>query len=258
MRIKLIFASLSVFLLMSCGAKKLVSSTGSTTNLATSKVIAKHYENAVKFKTLAGRLKVRYQDEKQTQNVSVSLRMEKDKTIWMSGNLLGIPLAKVLITQDRVQYYEKITGTYFDGDYSLLSDIVGTPLDFEKVQNILLGQAVYDLRTEAYTLETSGRGYVLEPKSQFELFSRLFLLNPATYKAEAQQLVKSTDNQSAIINYPTYQTIGGQVFPNQISVVANADNKSTLIDLEYRNVEFDVRVSFPFSIPDGYDEIQLK
>ena len=257
MHIKSLLASALVLTLMSCGTKKLVSGAGGSTNLATAKVIEKHYENEVKYNTLAGRLKVRYEDEKQTQNVSVSLRMEKDKTIWMSANLLGIPLAKVLITQDRVQFYEKITGQYFDGDYSLLSDVVGTPLDFEKVQNLLLGQAIYDLRTEAYSLETSDRGYVLEPKRQFELFTRLFLLNPTTYKAEAQQLVKSSDNQSAIISYLSYQDVGGQVFPNEINVVANENNKSTRINLEYRNVEFDVRVSFPFSIPDGYDEIKL-
>ena len=63
-----------VLILMSCGSKKLVSETSGTTDLATANVINKHYENAVSFETLAGRLKVRYQDEKQTQNVSVSMR----------------------------------------------------------------------------------------------------------------------------------------------------------------------------------------
>ena len=83
-----------ILILMSCGSKKLVSETSGTTDLATANVIKKHYENAVSFETLAGRLKVRYQDEKQTQNVSVSIRMEKDKAIWMSANILGIPLLR--------------------------------------------------------------------------------------------------------------------------------------------------------------------
>ena len=247
-----------ILILMSCGSKRLVSETSGTTDLATANVIKKHYENAVSFETLAGRLKVRYQDEKQTQNVSVSIRMQKDKAIWMSANILGIPLAKVLITPNSVKYYEKISGSYFDGDFRLLSDVLGTELDFNKVQNILLGQTIYDLRQEPYILETSDRGYVLQPKKQFDLFTRLFLLNASTYKTEAQQLVNNNENQSAIVTYPTYQTISGQVFPNEINIVANQNNKNTLIDIEYRSVELNVDVSFPFSIPSGYDEVELK
>ena len=60
------------------------------------------------------------------------------------------------------------------------------------------------------------------------------------------------------MTYPTYQTISGQVFVNEINIVANQNNKNTLIDIEYRSVEFNVDVSFPFSIPSGYDEIELK
>jgi len=258
MKFKLIIVFLTLITLTACGTKKLVSTTGGTSNLATSKVIVKHYENAVNFQTLAGRLKVRFEDEKTTQNVIVSLRMEKDKAIWLSASILGIPLAKVLITPNSVKYYEKISGSYFDGDFSLLSKEVGTELDFEKVQNILLGQAIYDLRQESYTMKTSDRGYVLEPKKQFALFTRLFLLNPTTYKADAQQLVNSSKNQSAIVTYSSYQTIEGQVFPNDINIVANDEGKTTIIDINYRSVEFNVDVSFPFEIPDGYDEILVK
>ena len=158
----------------------------------------------------------------------------------------------------KVSVQSKFEGSYFDGDFRLLSDVLGTELDFNKVQNILLGQTIYDLRQEPYILETSDRGYVLQPKKQFDLFTRLFLLNASTYKTEAQQLVNNNENQSAIVTYPTYQTISDQVFPNEINIVANQNNKNTLIDIEYRSVEFNVDVSFPFSIPSGYDEIKLK
>ncbi len=101
--------------------------------------------------------------------MTVNFRMKKDDTIWMSGQLLGIPLAKVMITPNSVQFYEKITRTYFDGDFRLLSDLLGTPLDFQKVQNLLLGQTIYDLREERYQLTESARGYQLKPVEQ-EIF----------------------------------------------------------------------------------------
>src|SRR5690606_19315488 len=108
--------------------------------------------------------------------------------IWLSAQLLGIPLAKALITRDRVSYFEKIGGTYFDGDYSLISQWLGTPLDFDKLQNLLLGQTIYDLREDRYMLTESTRGYQLVPSNEAEAIKKMFLLDPQNFKATAQQL----------------------------------------------------------------------
>lgn len=122
-------------------------------------VIQKHYQNEADFKTVMGKLRAVYQDDERTQSVNLSFRMEKDKAIWMSASILGFPVAKAYITPERVSYYEKVTQTYFDGDFSLVSDFVGTPLDFEKLQNLLIGQAIYDLRNEKYDFSATGRGF---------------------------------------------------------------------------------------------------
>ena len=87
------------------------------------------------------------------------------------------------------------------------------------------------------------------------MFTRLFLLDPNNYKAQAQQLVNEKANQSAIVTYKSYQEVSGQLFPNNISIVANDNNKTTLIDITYRQIDLNVDVRFPFRIPDGYDEI---
>ncbi|HER40276.1 MAG TPA: DUF4292 domain-containing protein, partial [Salinimicrobium catena] len=49
-----------------------------------------------------GKLAVRYTTEERDQSVTVNFRMKKNDTIWMSGQLLGIPLAKVMITPNSV------------------------------------------------------------------------------------------------------------------------------------------------------------
>jgi hypothetical protein len=48
-------------------------------------------------------------------------------------------MAKASITPTSVSYYEKIKGTYFEGDFSALSQWLGTDLDYNKIQNMLLG-----------------------------------------------------------------------------------------------------------------------
>lgn len=242
--------------LVSCGAgrtgKKMV-----TRDAGTAKVIRQHYKNEADFKTLTGKIRAVYQDEEKSQSVNLSFRMEKDKAIWMSASVLGFPMAKAYITPQKVSYYEKVGQTYFDGDFSLISDWLGTPLDFQKLQNLLIGQAIYDLREDKYELMESQRGYQLSPTSQASV-KRKFLINPESFKAMAQQLAQEKENRSVTVTYSDYQDVAGRLFPKEITIIANENGKSTNIALTYRSVEFDGEVSFPFDIPSGYEEISVR
>ncbi|MCF4100682.1 DUF4292 domain-containing protein [Gillisia sp. M10.2A] len=255
MQKKLIVIISAVMLLAACSGKKKVLE---IEDAATSKVVSEHYRNELYFKTLNSRLRLKYQDEERTQSVTVSFRMKKDSAIWMSAQLLGIPLAKALITKDRVSYYEKIGKTYFDGDFSLVSKWLGTPLDYDKLQNLLIGQSIYDLRTDKYKLTESTQGYQLEPVNTMEAIKKLFLLDAGSYKALAQQLSQEKENRSVTVTYPKYQTVGNQRMPEEIKINANDGPKNTQIEINYRTVSFDEQVSFPFEIPSGYDEIEIE
>lgn len=256
-KIKFPLLFLLILILSSCGPKKAKMGAVAPEDAAVAAVVEQHYANEVDFETLQGKLAIQYQDKERSQSVNVSFRMKKDDTIWMSGQLLGIPLAKVLITPNSVQFYEKITRTYFDGDFRLLSDVLGTPLDFQKVQNLLLGQTIYDLRSERYKLTESSRGYQLEPMQE-NFLKKMFLLDAGNFKAVAQQLGQPNENRSVTVTYPEYQTLDGQIFPGQIKILANDGAENTRVDLSFRSIDFNVPVSFPFSIPSGYEEIAVE
>ena len=139
------FILLIAIIVSSCKSKKMVTD-NSVAALSTKKVINNHYNNTFDKKTVYARLNAKYKDKKTSAGITIKLRMEKDKTIWMSATKLGIPLAKLKITPSKVSYYEKLQKVYFEGDFSLLSKWLKTELDFDKVQNILLGQAVLNLK----------------------------------------------------------------------------------------------------------------
>ena len=220
-------------------------------------VIEKHYETEADFETLQARMRVQFQNESTNQAVTVSYRMKKDETIWLSGQVLGFPLAKVLITPESVQFYEKISGTYFDGDFRLLSDLLGTPLDFDKVQNLLIGQTIYDMQEQPYELSESARGYQLSPAAEGFL-KKMFLLDAGNYRVLAQQISQEGQGRGVTITYPSYQEVEGRTFPGEIKIIASEGPSNTQIDMDFRSVEFNVPVSFPFSIPSGYEEISLE
>lgn len=247
-----------LLIVTSCKSNKDLVNSSKINNISTKKIISNHYNNNFHQQTIYAKLNAKYRDKKTSASVSIKLRLEKDKTIWMSATKLGIPLAKVKITPNRVVYYEKLQRTYFDGDFSLLSKWLGTELDYEKVQNILLGQAVLNLKKGKYNSVIDKNSYQLSPKKDNELFGILFFMNPNNFKLDKQEIRHPEKQQLLSVSYPNYNKIKGEQFPKNIYIRASDNKNLTTIDIEYRSVEFNKELTFPFSIPKGYKEISLK
>ncbi|SDX64047.1 protein of unknown function [Lutibacter oricola] len=256
---KIFYKTVLLFLLVFTSCKTHKSVTNSTVNsISTKKIISNHYNTAFKQETIYAKMNARFKDKKRSVSVSVRLRLEKDKTIWLSASKIGIPLAKVKITPTNVSYYEKLNRTYFDGDFSLLSKWLGTELDYEKVQNILLGQAVLNLKKGKYNSKIVENDYEIKPKRENELFNILFFLNPDNFKINKQAISNDEKKQVLTVSYPKYKNIGGEQFPENINIEAVDDADLTTINIEYKSVEFNKELTFPFTIPSGYKEISLK
>ena len=135
--------------LAGCGSAKVLSDGNIDKRLTVKTVIRNHISGATNFRTLNGRLGIDYSDGENSQSVTVNLRMKRNEVIWLSAPLGVI---KVYITPTRVSFYNKLQNEYFDGDFSYVSHLLGSDIDFEKLQNLLLGQAVIDLRDQKYEL----------------------------------------------------------------------------------------------------------
>lgn len=247
--------SIVAILAFSCKSKKVVADGSLDENLSAKALIRSHYDNTLDFKTLSGKMRIDYSDGEDSQGVSVSLRMEKDKAIWISA---PFGVVKAYITPGRVTFYNKLQNEYFDGDFAYLSKFVGMELDFEQVQNLLLGQALLDLKDAKYDVTSAGGNYQLKPKKALELFKVLFQIEPKNYRIASQQLSQPLKKRLLQVNYTDYQKINKWVLPQKIAVAAIDNDQRSTIDIEYRNIEFDRPLNFPYDIPNGFDEIKLK
>lgn len=230
----------------------------STRIMSANKVIKNHYGNDFNKETITARLKVKYSGKSNLPGVTASLRLKKDETIWVSLTKLGFPIGKALITKNKVSYYEKINRTYFEGDFKLLSNWLGTDLDFEKVQNLLLGQAILNLKEEKYDVDFQENNYLLKPKRANDLFDILFMINPLNFKINKQQVTESDKGKTLTIEYRDYEKIENEIFPRNILINALDGRYNTTVNVDYRSIEFNKTVNFPFTIPKGYKEIVLK
>ena len=249
---------ITVLWLTSCGPGHKVAESGTASSeISAREIIRFHDKMTPDFKTLAGRIKVAYQEDDKTQSMTVSLRMEKDSKIWIKASILGITLAKVYMTTDTVSYYETLSNSYFEGDFSLISEWLGTEVDFKKTQAILLGQAIFDLEKGRYLSSVKENNYLLEPKRQLGDLIYWFSLRPDNFKVAATSVTQPAQNREFYLQYGPYQKLAAGFFPSEVAIDSYDGTNKTRIEVTYRKIDLDVPLSFPFAIPSGYQQVNL-
>ncbi|OIQ31025.1 MAG: deoxyuridine 5'-triphosphate nucleotidohydrolase [Bacteroidetes bacterium MedPE-SWsnd-G2] len=237
-------------------AKRVIGESGDlNTKMSAKQLIKQSEKSAPNFKTLQSKIKLEYTEGDKSQGYTLSFRMEKDNTIWVSA---ALGLVRAVITPEKVKYYDKINNQYFDGDYALLSDVLGTELDFFKVQNLLLGDAIFGLKNGNFKASTHEKSYVLEPRKQDPLFELFYLLNPSHFKMDSQELFQPLEKRMLDIDYTSYQNVDKEILPEHIRIVAVEEYQEVVIDLQFKSVSLNGPMHFPFKIPEGFKEIEIK
>jgi hypothetical protein len=220
-------------------------------------VVEKHYNNKLDFSTLYIKASAKYADEKQSQNVSVEIKIEKDKQILVSVRFLGITMAKALITPTTVSYYEKIKSTYYEGDFTSLSEWLGTELNYSKVQNLLVGEALDDLKKGKYTQTIVENLFRLDDEKDNNV-KKSFYIDSEKYLLQKEEISQPSENRMLQINYSDSKVFNQGTLPTSIEINAIQPKGKTNINLNYNNISFNEELSFPYSVPGGYKKVIIK
>jgi hypothetical protein len=198
---------------------------------------------------------------------AVTLRMYKDSVIWMSLGKLGIEGARVLITKDSVKFINTLKNTYFKGDYAYISKLLNTELDFEMLQSLLIGNSVsfYDEDEKIkpgvddckYTLGTVRKfkmRKVEKGKNLREPAQTIYMV-PGMFKVARIVFYEFNPDRSFDAKFDGFEQLeDGQLFPMKMIYAIKAQ-KNVNIDIQYSKVNVNEDVSFPFKIPDNYEQI---
>lgn len=236
--------------------KKVVSSTNGIKNLSAKQVAKKHVSSNFNKNTIDAKLKVNYKDSEENIGFSVRMKIKKDEVIYLKGSKI-ITVFKAKITPEKVSFYSPYKKNYFEGDFSMLKKILGTEINFEQLQNMLLGQSLLNPIKEKQELLITDKSYQLSPRNQPNLFDIFFQINSQHFKLNKQFLVNSFKNERLDISYPKYLQKDGVLFPKEMVINAKNDSKSTNINIQTNSVVFNTDLRINFRIPSGYKEIKL-
>jgi hypothetical protein len=244
--------------LVSCKSKSVVvEATKATTRMSSNKIIENYYNNKIDFSTLYIKSNVEYADDKQTQNVTAEIKIKKDEQILVSIRFLGITMAKASITPTSVSYYEKMGGKYYEGDFTALSQLLGTDLDFNKMQNMLLGRAIDDLNKGKYAESFADQVYRLDNALGSDV-KKSFYFDANTFLVNKQEITQTAQGRMIQVAYSDNIVYKQATLPSKININTFQEKGKARINFEYNTITFNEELSFPYSVPNGYKRIIIK
>ncbi|MBQ0148246.1 MAG: DUF4292 domain-containing protein [Flavobacteriaceae bacterium] len=251
--------------IVSCSTSKVVKDEVTTPVVSeSSKIINQTIAKKSKFKDLTIQAKVTADLEGLAGDVKATIFVNNGSKIWVNATKFGFTGARALITPNGFTAYEKLGGTYYEGDFSLANKLLKVDfIDYQKLQNLMLGKVFVDFNTNDYTANFVNNQYIItynknsaiqaQPKAgeyiQTYVFDQNFRLAEAHLKDPKRTM-------EVTINYANWTKVGEEEFPKNVKIIIK-DKKTRQVDLEYNSFTYQ-ETNTPFSIPSGYTKKEIK
>lgn len=266
-------------LLSSCKARKNISSQNSRCRLdykSARTLAALLKQNQADYTTFNGKIKANVVIDEKGTEFSISLRMKKDSVIWASVSSFGIEGIRFVATKDTLKFIDRLNSKYFVGDYDTLSKMLNTEIDLEVLQSLLVGNSV-----EFYMEDEKLRGgidscrYILgtiRKRKLRKVIRGKELRDPAqniwmldnTFKISRILFREFDSRREFDAQFQNFQSVDlpegasmSMIIPYNLTYYIKTNNMIR-VDFEYTKASADKPQTFPFSIPDGYERIELK
>lgn len=220
------------------------------------RLIENFEKSGEKIKSLRARIKVTFSTQKIKQSLSINLRLKDEKFLWMSANIL-VPVAKLLMTNEKVFFYEKFQKKYYEGDYELLNSVLGTNFRLKDLQNVFLGNPIENLN-KAKLKRIDNPEYYVFINNGSEDFRTTYFFDTENFRIREQRfLLLDRGNSILSIKYPSYQKVNGKIVPQKIQISSFVKGEFITIILEFIRVDYPDSLTIPFKFPEGYSKIKL-
>ena len=289
------FISIIIILAFSSCAKKTVSEkpirlSGKSTKFLQSKI----EDNLRDYQSLTAKFTARTFLNDEKINFKGSLKMKKDSIIWISLTKLGgVEMIRVILTKDSIKFINKWDKEYFMGELGKIDKLQDIELGFFEFQEMMTG-ALIDYKPESkfsssndnitYLLSSRNKSKIrkattiiegdslmeisvqdkklqkaMDKNNEEDFVVKNYYLYPDNYWL-ARQTINHVNMQQVIdVVYDSYEIINEKYpFALKHSIRIAAKEKSGRIDLEYIQVQFNKKNSYPFKISSKYVPIKKR
>lgn len=221
--------------------------------------------NELKYNTFSARFNTSFTQQKNETSFSGQIRIQKDSLIWISiSPVLGIEMARLLITNDSVKYMNRIDNYYFVSDFNYINSLINSTLDFDMLQAFLTGNdfSFYEnssfkagIDNQEYNLATTNRRKLKKYVRNNQLINipiQHIWLSPETFKISRVMVRETQQGGRKVEGTYEYVNNGTQLVPEKLSFNLETIENKLQIKVQYSKVATTDSIAFPFRIPPKY------
>ncbi len=218
-----------------------------------SKVLSSLKASDFDFNYLSTKSRVKIKKDDKEYTLTFNIRMHKDHQIWISVNAIGgIEVARALLNKDSIRLLDRINKHYIVRDYTYLSEVLQTNVDFYLLQDLMIGNAPKQIDYSKAVFTQTDIDYRFEGLKDF--INYLVEVRLADAKLSTIRLTDSRNlKKSVSVNYTDFKLVENANFPFLISSIASSEKESLSLKLEYLKVEKVEKLEFPFNVPKKFD-----
>lgn len=197
---------------------------------------------------------------------NITLRGRRDSLIWISiSPLLGIEVARVMVTPDSIKFLDRLQGRYQAGSFESINRLLQLKVNFEAVQALVFGNffaykknenrfnSVY-LEDKYYILSSLNKKKLkraLEERDPNKPVIQDISIHPFSFRILKMTVEDQKIEKTLSTEYEDFREVNGGSFPFRSITRVQAD-KELIIRIEFSKVTAGEPLEFPFNIPTNY------
>ncbi len=247
----LLLTAFAVLTLASACNKKVVGGTsgrdGLTTTSKAEKIVKGLEDNRFDTEYLEGSARIKLESKQLNVGGTATIRLHKDKAIWMSVKKFGFEGARALIRPDSFFVINRLNGDYTAEPLSYIEQKYKIPARFDLLQEIVLGNAVFFTRD----LEMDQTGDLYTLSGQDGRFATKHVVDGRGFKLMEMTLNELAQDRTLSINNADFRKAPGKedepdfAFARTVRIDAEATGPAKL-DLAFSKLKFSGPLAMPF------------
>jgi hypothetical protein len=211
-------------------------------------------QQKIDFKTFNAKIKVEYNGQEESQNVTAYLSIVKDSIIYVQiKGFLGIVGLQAKITKDSVTIVSKIPDHKYVQYRTIfyLQEVTQVPFNFTTLQDVLIGNPVFlDSNIVSYKALNNNQMLVLMIGNVFKHLITFDKENLLVIHSKLDD-VDIQRNRTCDITLSKYNTVGNFQF-STFRNISVAEKSKLDVNMEFKEYSFNEMLKYGFTVPKNY------
>lgn len=197
---------------------------------------------------LAGKMKVKYKQENFSQAFNMDFRIKKDSIIWLSASvpIINYEVMRAKITPTSIEAIDKYNKHYYKKDFTYVEDMIGYPLDFKTLQELIFGNSLEMSNFDQF--ETVDEAHRLS-SDRCTLF-----LGIEDYTIQKMFITEEALDRSLTASYEDYNVLNDKPFSNKRNYLLEAGGFFNA-DIQFSKLKVNQQLDFPFNVSSKYKQV---